>query len=195
VPNFNALARIAVLLALLSFLLPWVALSIFGNEIVRGSGVQLMTGNLELTSAASNLLSQTGGGDKAAEFLRRAGPDYVLVAAGAVIALGLAASFALKWRAASMAIAVAAILGVVLCFCAYAYIDQLLSQQLQHIGHKSHHGLRRILETQVRDTIHVDKLMGFWVATVALAVAAVLASLAIYRSQQIGATPSDEPSA
>ena len=45
--DFNVLARLTKLIALLGFFLPWVAVSCSGKEIATGTGWGLMTGHLD----------------------------------------------------------------------------------------------------------------------------------------------------
>jgi hypothetical protein len=176
VPNFNTLARVAKLVALLCFFLPWILVSCSGNEIAHGNGVELMTGHLQPSQQIADMQTQAGGSDEAQRGLGKAGPEYVLILGFAVIALGLAQSFAMKARGAAATMLITSVLGIALCFGAFAHITYAMNQQFERQEHKHGGGneLRRELGEQMQSSIRVEKQDGFWATIIALAAAALL---------------------
>jgi hypothetical protein len=53
--DFNLIARIAKLVALFAFFLPWILVSCSGNEIAHGSGWDMMVGHLHPSDQINNL--------------------------------------------------------------------------------------------------------------------------------------------
>jgi hypothetical protein len=176
-PNFNTLARVAKLVALLAFFLPWILVSCSGNEVAHGSGIQLMTGHLQPSQQIADLQTQSGGSDEAQRGLGKAGPEYILIAAFAIIALGLVLSFAQKPRGAAATMLASSVLGIALCFGAFAHITYAMNQQFERQERKGsgdENALRRELGEQMQSSIRVEKQEGFWVTIIALVAAAIL---------------------
>jgi hypothetical protein len=177
VPNFNTLARVAKLVALLAFALPWILVSCSGNEIAHGNGLELMTGHLQPSQQIADLQTQSGASDQAQRGLGKAGPEYILIAAFACIALGLVLSFVLKARGAAMTMLATSVLAIALCFGAFAHITYAMNQAFEHQERKGEGGenaLRRALGEQMQSSLRVEKQEGFWVTIIALVAAAIL---------------------
>jgi hypothetical protein len=180
-PDFNTLARIAKLIALLCFALPWIVVSCSGNEIAHGSGIDLMTGHLQPSHQIAGLQQQAGS-DEGSRTLSKAGPEYVAIAAFVVIALGMVLGLLLRGRAASGAMLATALLGIGLSFGAFAHIQYALNDSTAREERRARGdeaGLQRSLEQSVQNAIQVDKKEGFWATIIALVVTATLSGAAL----------------
>lgn len=175
--NFNTLARVAKLVALLCFFLPWILVSCSGNEIAHGNGIQLMTGHLQPSQQIADMGSSVGSGDDAQNGLSKAGPEYILIAAFAVIALGLVLSLVMKPRGAAATMLATSVLGIALSFGAFAHITYAMNQQFEHQQRRAHGDqadLERSIGAQVQSALRIEKQEGFWATIIALVAAAVL---------------------
>src|SRR5689334_13618845 len=135
--NFNLIARIAKLVALLAFFLPWILVSCSGNEIAHGSGWDMMVGHLHPSDQINGLQAQFGN-EHSQQQMDRPAPEIFAIAAFAVIALGLLASFALKRRGAAGVMLATSLLGIGLCFGAFEHIKAAMNEQVEHAERKHH---------------------------------------------------------
>src|SRR6185295_4545625 len=129
--NFNFIARIAKIVALLAFFLPWILVSCSGNEIAHGSGWDMMVGHLQPSDQINGLQAQFGNEHSQREMDRPA-PEIFAIAAFAVIALGLLVSFALKNRAAAGAMLATSLLAIALSFGAFEHLKSEMNNQVEH---------------------------------------------------------------
>lgn len=58
--DLNAIARLAKLIALIGFALPWLVLSCSNSEIARGTGFEIMTGQMQLSDQATSMMQPFG---------------------------------------------------------------------------------------------------------------------------------------
>ena len=191
--NFNTLARVAKLAALLCFFLPWILVSCSGNEIAHGSGWDMMVGHLHPSDQINGMQAQFGNEHSQREMDRPA-PEIFAIAAFAVIALGLALSFALKRRGAAIAMLASSALGIALCFGAFAHISAEMNQQFERQERKGdgdENELRRQLGEQMQSALRIEKLEGFWATIIALVAAAVLAGATLTTPVKPAAAPED----
>src|SRR5262249_28247509 len=121
--GFNAFARLAKLVALLGFLLPWVVVSCSNTVIASATGLQLMTGDLH---PAGPLAGQ--GMDQ------KPHPDAVVIAAFVAIIAGLALATFLRARAASAALLASSVAAIALCF--YSIEDMRAGLERQAHAHR-----------------------------------------------------------
>jgi uncharacterized membrane protein YphA (DoxX/SURF4 family) len=176
--NFNLIARIAKLVALFGFFLPWILVSCSGNEIAHGSGWDMMVGHLHPSDQINGLQAQFGN-EHSQQQMDRPAPEIFAIAAFAVIALGLLVSFALKRRAASSAMLAAALLGIGLGFGAFAHIQTAMNDQVEHAARKQHNSFGVDLSGSVESAVRIEKQEGFWVTIIALVVAATMSGAAL----------------
>jgi len=101
--DFNQIARLGKLVALLGFFLPWVTVSCSGTEILNATGWQLMTGDPQPAGPLE------GAGRQETE---DAEPAMIVVAAFAVILIGLVCSFFTRAQAAAITMLVTSVLGI-----------------------------------------------------------------------------------
>jgi hypothetical protein len=176
--NFNLIARIAKLVALLAFFLPWILVSCSGNEIAHGSGWDMMVGHLQPSDQINGLQAQFGN-EHSQQQMDRPAPEIFAIAAFAVIALGLLASFAMKRRAAAGVMLATSLIGIGLCFGAFEHIKSAMHEQVEHAERKQHNQLGIDLGGSIESAVRFEKQEGFWVTIIALAVAASMSGAAL----------------
>lgn len=175
-PNFNTIARVAKLAALLCFFLPWILVSCSGNEIAHGSGWDMMVGHLHASDQINGLQAQVGNEHTQREMDRPA-PEIFAIIAFVAIALGLVVSFMLKPRGAATTMLATSVLGIALCFGAFAHISAVMNEQFtkqENKGHGSENELRRQLGEQMQSALRIEKQEGFWATIIALVAAALM---------------------
>jgi hypothetical protein len=119
-------ARIAKVVALLAFVLPWVAVSCNTVDIATATGIELIQGKMTENPEAGRQISARMGlpaggsnsdvGMGGAEDMPDLGLNFFGVAAAAVIAVGLVLSFLGKGRNAARNVLVTSLLGMALAF-------------------------------------------------------------------------------
>ena len=191
--NFNFIARIAKVVALLAFFLPWILVSCSGNEIAHGSGWDMMIGRLQPSEQINGLQAQFGNEHSQREMDRPA-PEIFAILAFAVTALGLAVSFALKQRAAAGAMLASSLLGIGLCFGAFEHIKSEMNHQVEHAARKQHNQLGIDLSGSVESAVRFEKQEGFWVTIIALVVAATMSGAALTMRRQAVTTEANAAS-
>ena len=95
--DFNQIARIGKLVALLGFFLPWVTVSCSNTELLSATGWQLMTGDPQPAGPLEGMADQQQRAEDAE-------PSVVIIAAFAIILAGLACSLFTRMQAAAITI-------------------------------------------------------------------------------------------
>ncbi|THD36837.1 MAG: hypothetical protein E7773_07520 [Sphingomonas sp.] len=152
--------KIPKAVALLAFLLPWMTVSCSNTKVAEANGWELVIGRIRPVVAAAT--------DKP----HAAHLNYYLAAAVALIVVGLLLSLMRKRMAVAV---VATSLGALALIWAGA--NQYTAQHLADAAAKS--GRDTNMDQVGASLIRVDWQIGYWVALIALGVAAVLAFLAI----------------
>lgn len=171
----NLAARIAKLVALFGFLLPWVVVSCSGAEIARATGVQLMTGDMQLSGAAEG--ASAGDGPD---------PNIVVILACAVIAIGLLASLALRGRQAAIVLAVSSIAAIGAAVYSIEDMRGSLNREMARSQQEAAGGpfgsdeMSRQMAESMRNMIRVEERPGYWVTVGGLGAAAVLSLLSAF---------------
>ena len=179
--DFNVLARVAKLVALFGFFLPWVAVSCSGTEIATGTGWQWMTGHLEPAGPLASMQDQA---QSSADDQK---PGYFVIAAFAVIALALLVSLLTRRRAAAAVLMAGALVGAGLSFYNFEYVRSEMNREANRQHRGDIHSGDVVIDTRsqvqlqqaVANAIEVEKKEGFWVTIGALAVAALFALLTL----------------
>jgi hypothetical protein len=102
--DFNQIARLGKLIALLGFFLPWVTVSCSSTEILNATGWQLMTGDPQPAGPLEGMSEQRQAED--------AEPAVIIIAAFAVILIGLVCSLFTRTQAAAITMLVTSVLGI-----------------------------------------------------------------------------------
>lgn len=156
------LARIAKIIAVVGFVLPWLAVSCSGHRMLTASGLSLAIGDMSITGPVNSAPHHIHGH-----------PNLWLAAAGAVILAGLVAGLALRGREVASALLAASAAGVVLSavglWSIYAGQSRdVAAVEAQAFGVGRSGGLARL-----------DTLYGFWMTLVGLAASGGLSALVL----------------
>jgi hypothetical protein len=102
--DFNQIARIGKIVALLGFFLPWVTVSCSNTEILTATGWQLMTGDPQPAGPLAGMADQNRPED--------VDPSLVIIAAFGVILIGLVCSAFTRAQTAAITMLVTSVLGI-----------------------------------------------------------------------------------
>jgi hypothetical protein len=160
--DFNQIARLGKLIALLGFLLPWVTVSCSGNVILEATGLQLMTGD-----------PQPAGMLEGADRSQMDDPEPAIgvILACVAAALGLGLSFVLKGKQAAGAILAGAVLTIGL---SYYSLESLRTEMTREASEQEDDMARA-----VANAIRIEKQEGFWVTVGGAGVGGVLALIVL----------------
>lgn len=183
--------RIAKLLALLAFVLPWAAVSCKDVDIATASGIELIQGtmtenpdaekqmNRQMESAFGGGLgaSDTGSSSSMMGPKLDLGLNFFGIAAAAVILVGLGLSFAGKSKTTARNVMVTSLLGMALCFgTVWWWKEQVKGQSARENGGAAAAspfgggGMGAMGEGMIDSML--QERFGYWIALSALAVAA-----------------------
>ncbi len=184
--DFNQIARIGKFVALLGFFLPWVTVSCSGTEILNATGWQLMTGDPQPAGPLENM-SQ---GQQAED----AEPAVIIIAAFAVILIGLACSFFTRAQAAAVAMLATSVLGIGVSYYGVEnmrselrrQITESQNEQSEAIGDNPFFGAaqQRELSETVASNIIVKEEEGYVVTHGGLIIAALFSLLTLFRRRK-----------
>lgn len=167
--SMGNLARIAKVIALLLFVLPWITISCAEQPLITMSGVDLATGHVMMHNPMTGATESPPGAN---------GGDMWVILAALLILAGLAASFILKGRKGLMA----DMAGAGLAAAALAYTV------LVRIPGEAHRGAAAPVgpaasggpsPEQIAQMIHINVQIGFWLTLLALIAAVVFDVLAM----------------
>lgn len=171
--DYLLLGRVAKLVALLGFFLPWVTVSCSGTEILEATGWQLMTGDIEPTGP---LAGADTGQDKPE-------PSPLVIAAFVAIALGLLAALLTKARIAAAALLIGGVCGAGLSYYSVQNMRAEMTHQMEEAQNKGGGadtgGLfsaeqQNDMTRAMASAIRVEEQEGFWLTVAAAGVAAIL---------------------
>lgn len=170
--SMSNLARIAKVVALLLFLLPWVTISCAEQPLITMSGLDLATGNLTMHNPMTGATETPPG---------MSGGDIWVIIGAVLILAGLALSFVLKGRNGLLADMAGAGLGAL----ALAYTVLVRIPNAAHAGPAGPAGPATPggpSPEQIAQMIQVKVQMGFWLVLLALVAAVVFDFLAMKRA-------------
>lgn len=190
--DFNQIARLGKLVALLGFFLPWVTVSCSGTEILTATGWQLMTGDPQPAGPLEGMADQQDREDDA-------DPSLVIIAAFGVILIGLVTSLFTRAQAAAINMLVCAALGIGI---SYYGVENMRSELRREITEsQTEQGAeiednpffsaeqQRELSQAMATNIVVKEEEGYIVSQGGLALAAIFSLLTLYRRR----TPTPMP--
>jgi len=190
--SMTNLARIAKIVALLLFLLPWVTVSCSGQALGTMAGPQAAqtaqmppgTGDLVLAKASGFQLAtgtvtpnnpnpNPSANPPPNPFEK---PDYGILGGALLILLSLAAGFVLKGRQGALAGAAGAALAfILLCYAVLVQLPKAVYASFEGAGS----GSSPIPAADLAQLIKVHVEIGFWLTIAALAAAVLLDLLAL----------------
>ena len=170
--SMSNLARIAKVIALLLFVLPWVTVSCAGTPLITMSGVDLATGHLTMQNPMTGAIESPPGAN---------GGDIWVIVAAVLILAGLAATFVLKGKKGL----IADMAGAGLAAVALAYTVLVRIPNAAHSGSAGPAGPSTPgapSAEQLAQMIQVKVQFGFWLTLLALIAAIVFDVLAMKRA-------------
>ncbi len=194
--------RIAKVVALLAFFLPWVAVSCQNVDVATASGIELMQGRMtenpqfeqqvkqQMNSAFGGLgdLNTDSGSveTSSSQEIPELGVNFFAIAAAIVILIGLALTFTAKGKTAGRNALITSLLGLALVFgTVWWFKDSALrDMEAKERGTSSASspfsgpGSMDAMGRQMVDSM-LQERMGYWIALIALAVAAGAGGLAM----------------
>ncbi len=192
--DFNQLARIGKLIALLGFFLPWVTVSCASTDILTATGWQLMTGDPQLAGPLAGMAE-----GQQAQQQEDAEPNMLTIAAFATIAVGLLLALATRARTAAIVMLIAALTGAGLSYYSIENMRQemrreLASQQESQPAAQDNpfFGVeqQRQMSQAMSSSIRVVEEEGYFLTLVALALSALFALLTRFtRRTEADASP------
>lgn len=186
--DFNLLARLAKLVALFAFFMPWVAVSCSGTEILTGTGMQLMTGDLQPSGPIAAMQEQAAAQGQADPDSQKADPSIFVIIAFAVILIGLAVSLFTRRRIAAGVLLGFSVLAVGLCFYSVENMQSEMAREIsqQQDGMSAGAAMDSNIPPGMEDmqaamatAIQIEKRSGYWATIIALVAAAVFALLTL----------------
>jgi hypothetical protein len=190
--DFNQIARLGKLVALLGFFLPWVTVSCSGTEIVNATGWQLMTGDPQPAGPLEGAEQQQ---------TEDAEPAVIIIAAFAVILIGFVTSLFTRRQVAAVNILVCAVLGIGI---SYYGVENMRAELRREISESSNEQgaqvednpffgaeQQRELSQAMASNIIVKEEEGYIVTQGGLLLAALFSLLTLFRRR----TPAGDPPA
>jgi len=185
--DFNQIARLGKLIALIGFFLPWVTVSCSSTEILSATGWQLMTGDPQPAGPLEGMQSETEDAD----------PNVFVVAAFTVVLIGLITSFFTRTQSAAITMLVCAVLGIGI---SYYSIENMRSELRQEMSERSEEApaeenvffsaeQQRQLSRSMASAITVKEEEGYVVTHTGLLIAAIFSLLTLFRRKRMEETP------
>jgi len=183
--DFNQIARLGKLVALLGFFLPWVTVSCSGTEILSATGWQLMTGDPQPAGPLEGMADQRQQAEDSE-------PAIIIIAAFAVVLIGLGTSLMTRTQTAAISMLVCAVLGIGI---SYYGVENMRSELRREITESQGEqqsvadtpffsaDQQRELSSAVASSIKVEEQEGYIVTHGGLVLAAIFSLLTLFRRQ------------
>ena len=181
--DFNQIARLGKVVALLGFFLPWVTVSCSNTEILSATGWQLMTGDPQPAGPLEGMADQRQQAEDSE-------PAVVIIAAFAVILIGLVSSMFTRTQAAAVTMLVTSVLGIGVSYYGVENmrtelrreIIETQNEQSEAIGDTSFFGAtqQRELSEAVSSSITVEEQEGYMVTHGGLLLAGLFSLLTLF---------------
>ena len=196
------IVRIAKVIALLAFFLPWAAVSCQGADMATATGIEMMQGKMTANPDFEREATNAFGGGRGGAFeptittsatnVPDLGINAFAIGAAVVILIGLGLSFLGGARAAARNTLVTSLLGIALAFAAFWWFQQSV---LNNAGDGGGRGLGGGLGGQDAAMASsmissmVQQRFGLWINMIALGFAAGAAALALAAKSEATAPP------
>lgn len=188
--DFNQIARIGKIVALLGFFLPWVTVSCSDTQLLTATGWQLMTGDPQPAGPLVGAENQNRAED--------AEPAIIIIAAFAVILIGLAISVFTRAKIAAAAMLTAAVLGIGI---SYYGVENMRGELRREISNQP--DPRTLASNTPSQDTHISDLVaaeitvkeeeGYMVTHGGLLLAAIFSLLTLFRRQKPEADSAASP--
>jgi hypothetical protein len=185
--DFNQLARVGKLVALLGFFLPWVTVSCSNTELLSATGWQLMTGDPQPAGPLEGIGDQQQRAEDAE-------PAVIIIAAFAVILIGFGTSLFTRTQTAAISMLVCAVLGIGISYYGVENMRSELrreisegqSEQSAQVGDNPFFGAdqQRELSEAMASNVTVEEQEGYVVTHGGLLLAAIFSLLTLFRRRE-----------
>jgi hypothetical protein len=185
--DFNQIARIGKIVALLGFFLPWVTVSCSNTEILQATGWQLMTGDPQPAGPLEGMNEQRQQAEDSE-------PAVIIIAAFAVILIGLGTSLVTRAQTAAISMFVCAVLGIGISYYGVQNMRSELRREITETQSEEQGALgdtgifsadqQREMSSAVADSIDVEEQEGYVVTHSGLVLAALFSLLTLFRRRQ-----------
>lgn len=185
--DFNQIARIGKIVALLGFFLPWVTVSCSNTEILQATGWQLMTGDPQPAGPLEGMADQRQQAEDSE-------PAVIIIAAFAVILIGLGTSLVTRAQTAAISMLVCAVLGIGISYYGVQNMRSELRREITETQSEQQGALgdtgifsadqQREMSSAVADSIDVEEQEGYIVTHGGLVIAALFSLLTLFRRRQ-----------
>jgi hypothetical protein len=185
--DFNQIARIGKIVALLGFFLPWVTVSCSNTEILQATGWQLMTGDPQPAGPLEGMADQRQQAEDSE-------PAVIIIAAFAVILIGLGTSLVTRAQTAAISMLVCAVLGIGISYYGVQNMRSELRREITETQSEQQGALgdtgifsadqQREMSSAVADSIDVEEQEGYIVTHSGLVMAALFSLLTLFRRRQ-----------
>lgn len=185
--DFNQIARLGKLVALLGFFLPWVTVSCSGTEILQATGWQLMTGDPQPAGPLEGMADQRRQAEDSE-------PAVIIIAAFAVILIGLGTSLVTRAQTAAISMLVCAVLGIGISYYGVQNMRSELRREITETQSEQQGALgdtaifsadqQREMSSAIADSIDVEEQEGYVVTHSGLVLAALFSLLTLFRRRQ-----------
>ncbi|MFN3463431.1 MAG: hypothetical protein ACK4X1_05075 [Terricaulis sp.] len=182
--DFNQIARLGKLVALLGFFLPWVTVSCSGTEILSATGWQLMTGDPQPAGPLEGMADQRQQAEDSE-------PAIIIIAAFAVVLIGLGTSLFTRAQTAAISMLVCAVLGIGISYYGVENMRSELRREITESQGDPQSSVadtpffsadqQRELSSVVASSIKVEEQEGYIVTHGGLVLAAIFSLLTLFR--------------
>lgn len=177
--DFNQIARLGKLLALIGFFLPWVTVSCSNTEILTATGWQLMTGDPQPAGPLEGMSEEQRNDDTE--------PSIVIIAAFGVILIGLVCSLLTRAQTAAMTMLVTAVLGIGISYYGLENMRSELRREITESRDEAEETpffsreQQSELSSAVASQVTVKEEEGYIVTHAGLLIAAIFSLLTLFR--------------
>ncbi len=182
--DFNQIARLGKLIALLGFFLPWVTVSCSNTEILSATGWQLMTGDPQPAGPLEGIANQRQQAEDSE-------PAVIVIAAFAIILIGLVTSFFTRAQTAAITMLVTSVLGIGVSYYGVENMRTELRRQINETQNENGFDRgdnpffsadqQRELSDAVSSSITVEEQEGYKVTHGGLLLAGLFSLLTLFR--------------
>jgi len=184
------LIRIAKVIALLAFILPWAAVSCQGADVATATGIEMIQGKMSANPDFEREIGERFGGgmlDGGATRVESNPPmelglNPFAIGAAAVVLIGLGLSLVGAARTVARNTLITSVLGVVLALAAFWWFREGVFNSAREDSGRNAAGGFAAAESQFLDSM-VQQRYGLWINVGALLVAAGAAGLVLARRE------------
>lgn len=184
------LIRIAKVIALLAFILPWAAVSCQGADVATATGIEMIQGKMSPNPDFEREIAERFGGGRVAggtadvqrDPPMELGLNPFAIGAAAVLLVGLGLSLVGAARMATRNTLITSVLGIVLTLAAFWWFREGVLNSARENGGRDAAGGFATAESQFLDSM-VQQRYGLWINVGALLVAAGAAGLVLARRE------------